>query len=484
MTKKEFVLQVTEQFYESPRKFLAGHGISAAVLQQILKRKDILGKLVEILWTLKAAKKGANGLKKSKEFRIRGYKNFPEMNMKAREDIETFVAGLSEADMEKFNNNGNVITILALPQAPNEVDDTVAEIVTGESVILKFDSAVRKEYKIPGGMYLVVMVADSAVRPAEEKIALRKAKNNAKKNKRRTVGKVKQELKAKAKKLKALQAKAYTLGVEAQQHASLRNEFGDDIVAGIEERDSKALRAQMLRNSLKGQQIAARQALQRQRMQTSQSLKGSGVGNAVIDKVLGTMTYKKPKKNVLRSELLNRGIEEQVVDSVVGGKKLVSGTAAINARRNEINMQIRKIKANIERLNAMKLEGTGNRASIASALSKAKKQLVALNARKNALKTLGENKAQMLASVNAEIENLVASGATVQQALTTAVSQLQATPQQKQQVIQQVRQQILDGIPAQYAVQQAIQQLPVAQNALETATLADDYDMDAILNAI
>jgi len=250
MTRKEFVLNVVEEIKENPRAVLAGHGIQAAVLQTIIGRPDVMSKLATVLYSTVYAKKGAKGLKKAANFKISGYKNFADFNLKAREDVETFVGGLSPEDGASFTNADNILTILLLPQETSTGEEgTTNEIVSGKSVALTFDTAVRKEYKLGGGMYITVMLGASAARPVEEKTAERKEKVNKKKQIRRTPAKILGELKSKAnKKLNKLKTErreledtAFTTSMELNQYKEMGgiSKGGKENNAIIRERKAK-----------------------------------------------------------------------------------------------------------------------------------------------------------------------------------------------------------------------------------------------------
>lgn len=469
MTKKEFVAQVVEQILKNPRKVLAGHGISATVLQQIIKRPDVMGRLAAILWTLKTAKRGALGLKKTNLFQIKGYKNFPEMNVKAREDIENFVGGLSDADAEKFNNAGNVITVLLLPEKPAADQEVMDQVVGGKSVLVNFDTAVRKEYKIPGGMYLVVMVADSAVRPAEEKTAKRQKKQNERANKRRTPARLKAELKKKAqaklallkKKRDALDAQAYNLGVEAQQSQYLQNQFGEDILAGIDNMDADAAAAQQVRkNTLAGLR-----------------------GKDKTAYTMGMALLKKGKKAAAK-EVFSTMKNPDVVD--VLNAQITSGTDKVNARKAALRKELRKyVQRGDQLLLDLSMAPENKKLSVRSMISKNNAMIKKLRAQLGTYKNLSAagraNKAAMLAKVNADIEANIAEGATISQALNAAIAELNAKPQQKQVIKQQVMQQVADGMPIQYAVQQAVQQMPT--DSIDTS-LTNEYTVEDLMNRL
>ncbi len=236
ITRKEFVLQVVEELQKNPRATLAGHGIQAAVLQTIVSRPDVMSKLATVLYSTVYAKKGAAGLKKAPNFKITGYKNFSEFNLKAREDVENFVGGLTPEDSASFTNTDNVLTILLLAENDNTgiAESLTNQIVSGKSIALTFDSAVRKEYKVPGVMYLTIMLGASAARAGEAAIALRKIKVNKTRQSRRTPAKIMAELKSKAsKKLNMLTAKrkeleqdAFTTSMELEQLSTIKGIYG------------------------------------------------------------------------------------------------------------------------------------------------------------------------------------------------------------------------------------------------------------------
>lgn len=470
MTKKEFVLQVVQQMLDNPRRVLAGHGIQAAVLQTIVKRPDVMGKLASILWTLKYAKKGATGLKKAKNFQIKGYKNFPQMNMQAREDIEAFIAGLDEADQTSFNNAGNVITILMLPDTKQfvvgeEGDDVVEAVATGASVLVKFDMAVRKEYKIPGGMYLVVMFGDSAVRPAEAQAAKReRRRNEAIQNRTKKIAAIRKRLKEKKnarlevlkKKQARLEATAYNLENEIQQdeyRKGLENKqwaYYNILAAAEEAGDERAVEAKRLMNS------------------ENPSLRKAGFA------LLKEINPKLAKWDPAKFTNIDKDRKKAMRDEI---KRLM--------QRNELLF------------NSLATEPATRRASIRSMISKNNSKIKSLRARLGTYKSniSAADKAALLRKVHSDIESAIAEGATVTQAYNQAIAKLNATPQQKQIVKQQIVQQIADGVPPQYAVQQAIQQLPAQQAAQQAAaqqlqqeptdtTLSSTLDIEDLFNEL
>lgn len=482
MAKKDFVLKVVDQLLENPRKVLAGHGIQAPVLQAIVKRPDVMQKLATILYTLKSSKKDALGLKKASNFQIKGYKSFPDMNMKAREDIETFIGGLSADDQVKFNNADNVITILMLPDTTglvpgDEGDDVVQGIITGKSVLLPFDSAVRKEYKIPGGMYLVIMIGNSAVLPAEERIALRNEKKNKAKAAKRSPAKIKMELKRKAnKKLTrlankraGLKQKAYNTKMQLAQANYLRGALGDDdIMYGIGKRNMQASNYQINKAGI----------------MAGMTPEQKGAYSAV------QFLLKRGEKSAAKALLRKMGLHP----SVATGSAPATGDAVVAARKAELRKKVRDlVKRNEQLMLDLSLAPAQKRLSIKSMISKNNSTIKALRARLGTYKDMSaqtlNNKAITLQQINAAIEENIAAGNSITQSLNNAIAELDATPQQKQMVKQQVMQQVASGMPMQYAVQQAVQDAYTQQalgteEVLDDTTLTGSYDINDLLASL
>lgn len=456
MTRKEFVLNVVEELKANPRAVLAGHGINAAVLQTIVQRPDVMAKLAVVLYSTKYAKKGAAGLKKASNFVIKGYKNFPEFNLKAREDVETFIGGLSPDDAAKFTNADNIMTILMLPQEKAASDEETSEsIVSGKSVALTFDTAVRKEYKIPGGLYLTVMIAESAARPAEVKTAERKEKINKKKNSRRTPAKIKAELKSKAaKKLEiikrknaALSDEAFAAEMELEQFARIGQQFGatgkaaTNIIGAINKFGADSAQAKAAVDAA----IASLTPEQK-----------SDYNKAVA--------YMKKGKKAVARELLKDIGNPALSDFVLKqGGKILGADEKLAGMKKDLQNKIKALTVKNEQLLVdLALAPADKKLSIRSMISKNTSMINQLRAKLGTYKNLSvnamRNKAKMLAETNATIEANIAKGATISQALNAAIAKLDATPAEKQLIKQQVIQQVSNGLPTQYAVQQAIQE--------------------------
>lgn len=452
MTRKEYVVAVTEQVVANPRSVLAGHGIQAAVLKEIAIRPDVIGKLAAFTYMTNNFKKGAKGLKKTENFKISGYKNFAEFNQKARTDVESFMSGLSDADADAFVNNDNIVTLLILPDT--KTDNMEADIASGKSVALKFDTSVKKEYKVQGGVYVTIMFGNSLIRSVEESKAVSKATANVKIVERKTgsLSKVKASIvaKAKAKALRiaetgaALGAKANALGAELQQFAALGAEFG------ITTQNPKDVLAAMKRY-------------------TNETKKFLNSLNAAEKLVYQEVMRKMKKGDFKTANAMLKALGNETLTSIVKSGNVTSADQKVELRKKAIRAEIRKLMTFNEGKLA-KLEaavGARAKAQIRWEMKQVIAKIDALKAKLNVYKDLSvgaiKNKADLLSKTNTLIAENIAKGATVQEALNAAIAKLPTTPQLKQQVKQQVIQQIANGTPTNLAVQQAVQQIPAAQ---------------------
>lgn len=451
MTRKEFVLNTVEEMKENPRAILAGHGIKAAVLQEIIARPDVMSKLATVLYSTRYAKKGAKGLKKAQNFRIFGYKNFPEFNAKAREDVEVFFEGLSEKDQATFNNAESILTILMLPggKATGEETDEM-EIITGKSTAVTFETAVKKEYKIPGGVYITVMMGDSVARPAEEKIAKRKEKKNKRVQSKRTPAKIKAELKLKArkkldmleKKRKDLEATAYAAEKEVQQFRQVGKQFG---------------------------------ARNNSPININAALKDYDKGKGDVIEKINTLSpemhtmYKKARSlwkrgNKVKAAGLLRRIGDEDIANYVKGGEVKSIDEALLKRKQAMRAEINRLTAKNEEM----LTELGNnisdsrRKSIKSMLSKNNAKIRSIRTKLGTYKNISQkgmmNKSRMLKETHAAIQANIEKGESIRQSLDNAIRDLDAKDAEKTIIKQQVIEQVSNGMPMQYAVQQAIQQ--------------------------
>jgi hypothetical protein len=442
-----------------------------------------MSKLATILYSTKNIKKGAPGLKKANNFKISGYKNFADFNLNAREDVEKFIEGLPADDSAKFKNSDNIITILMLPETASSesAEDTVTAIISGKSVPLTFDTSVRKEYKIAGGLYLTIMMGDSVIRPAEEQVAERKEKVNKVKQVKRTPAKIIGELKAKSKKkLGALDAKResldadfYKTGKELQQFGNIGKQLGvvnpklpTHVIGGINKANKNAAAVKAEVDSI----VA--------------SLSGEDLEN-----YQGAVKYMK-KGNVKVAKLFLKGLGIPVITDYVLNGAPKSGNEIVDARKKGIIAQLKTIVAKNEQLLVdLSMAPTINlKRSIQSSLSRNNSKIKELRAALGTYKNISvagmAKKSEMLKSTHAAILANIEAGETIEEALSSAIAALNATPAQKEIIKQQVIEQVANGENPQYAVQQAIQDNIEEAPVVDELSLSDDSDIQDLLNKL
>lgn len=408
MTRKEFVVQIVNDLKENPKAVLRGHGLKQNMLEQLASREDILGKIASFAFSTKLATKGKKALVKQNNMRVFAYKNYVELNSNSIGDINTFISGLSPEDQASFSNKDNIVVILALPDS-EDTGNTEDNISLGKSVMLSFNTAIRKEYKIPGGMYYVIMFGDSAIRPAEAKKAEAKAVVNEKKvTVKSTSSKVKAQLisKAKAKmnklanKNKRLNAKAGLINAELSEVGAYAKQLGLDPTVAP-----------------------------------------------------GSITS------------ANRQFDRR---TTAGSKALVD--ARVNEHKRAINTLRMKNRVLVQKMqNAATAKA---RADIKFAINANKRKIDQIQAKINVYSDFSartiKNKAKILADVNAEIEANLAAGQTITNSLNAALAKLDLPAQQKQQIAQQAIEEVVNNdVSLQLATQQTLQQALPAQVAVQ-----------------
>lgn len=476
LTRKEYVVQVTQDLLANPKACLAGHGLNGAILNMIASRPDILGKLAIFNYSSVNNKKGAKGLRKSPAFKISGYKSFADFNVNARGDVETFMAGLSASDIETFTNEDNILTFIIL--ADKATGNTETDIANLKSVAVPFNSSVKKEYKIPGGIYVTIMWGDSIILPRDASRAEAKETVNKKIVARKTPAKIKSELTNKAKnKLARLKIDQTKLRANADKTAAELQQFAEI---------GKAVGVNSFE---KPNQVLA--GLKSFNVETKAYLKSLSKEDLAYYK--GAVAAKNKKNlKVMYANLSSVSPEnaDRIADIVKNGN-LTTSDKILEARRKAFRAKIAEItKANEALLvaaeNAPNAKTRGNinfkiRANI--------KQIKLLKAKIALHKELGvnviKNKAKLLAETNKAIEANRVKGMSIQEALNSAIAALPGTtPQQKQQIKQQVVEQLATGTPLQYAVQQAIQAQPM-QVDVEVSNFDDEIDAnDAFLEEL
>lgn len=468
-TRKEFVSAVTEQVIANPRAALAGNGINAAVLGELAKRPDVIGKLATILWSTVYFKKGAKGLKKAANFQIKGYRNFNELNRSGRVDVENFVGGLTPADASVFNNEENIVCILALPEsAPTEGLTTEAQIGTGKSVGLPFMKAVKAEFKIPGGFYIVVMMGDSVARPIEEKKAEVKKNENKRKIEKRNPARIKAELNRKAKarldRINAervrLQSKAATTQLQFKQVTQFANDLGLDVNDPLE-----AVRR--FKQFDKDNKVALRSLSPEDRIFYEEAIEYAKKGNVRLMR-----TILKEIDNPLIAQLVEGG---NVTSVEMAKKSRLKSYRKALAEGNQANEDI---------LNAIDVAKVmGNKTKVYNLNKKLKGNIAKMNEIKVRIKALADltptsirDKRKMMAQTNIAIEAALAKGASITEALNASLAKLAdvTTSTERQQMKEDIIQQMATGTPANFSVQQAIQNLPAQQVAQEDLNSWDE----------
>lgn len=478
-TRKEFVSAVTEQVMANPRAAVAGNGINAAVLKSMAERPDVIGKLATILWSTMYFKKGAKGLKRAANFQIKGYRNFNELNRSGRIDVENFMGELNPEDAAKFSNEENVVCILALPDSAGAGELSVdAQIGTGKSVSLPFMKAVKAEFKIPGGFYIVVMIGDSAARPIEEKKAAVKENLNKKKSEKRNPARVKAELTRKAKvrldRIKAerqkLQARAASTQLQFNQVTDFAKDLGIDVNDPLEAvrrfKDFDKINKANLRSLSPEEKELYRDA----------------VGYA-------------KKGNVKLMKAVLDEIDNPLIAQLVSGGNITSVDMAKKTRLKNYRAELRTINATNEDLLAKIAEAkaVGNSNALKGLTRRLNANVAKANdikVRMRALDTLTptsiRDKRKMMAETNLRIESALAKGASITAALNGALAKLAdvTTSSERQQMKEDIIQQMATNTPAQLAVQQAIQNLPAQQIAQDDLSAWDELHGDIPLKQL
>lgn len=468
MTRKEFVVAVTEELSLNPRAVLAGHGIPAAILKEIANRPDVMGKLAGFLFMTNNFKKGAKGLKKSEIFKITGYKNFNEFNAKARTDVETFMSNLSALDQSEFSNSDNIITMIILPDT--KTGDLESDIANGKSIVTRFDTAVKKENKLGNGYYVTIMFGGSLIRGVEESKAAAKAKANSKivSVKQANASKLKSELVAKAKaKAAKIAAEGAKLGAKA---AGLQ--------AGLQQ--VSVIAAEFGAKSANPKDVVS--AINRYTKETKSFLNKL----SPAEKVVYTEVLKALKKGDNKgAQAMLKSLGNEKLTEIVNNGNLVDANAKLSVLQARIKKEIKALDArNNAKLAALEAATTPRaKAQIRFDMKKISARVNALKAKLGIYKDLTpeaiKNKAELLKVTNNLIADNIAKGATVQQALNIAIAKIPAEQSVKEQIKQQIIQDIANDIPTQYAVQQALQQVPNAQLQFQEL-VADELPVDEI----
>lgn len=454
MTRKDFMLEVTEVLAQNPRGILQGHGIAPTVLKQISARPDIMGKLAAFLYSTKYAKKGAVGLKKQKNFKISGYKNFAEFNLKGRQDVEKFMSSLDPKDADTFQNNENILVLVALPDTQS--GDLESDMVSGKSIVTKFDTAIKKEQKSIGGFYITIMWGNSAIRPAEEKLAKAKAKVNAVKVEKSqgTVAKIKRKLTSKERKVASKAANLQRTNRKLAHKAQVANAHLDEL------------------SSLGKRFVGA------QTTNVTDIKRGMNSYNTATKRVLSKLTPEEKSAYERASKLMKSGdsrkakgilrtLGNEDVTNIVLNGNLTDSKSVLSARRKELRTQISKLNDKAARLVDKKNNATSARARAQANfdLKKTQEQIKILNARIKTTSDISgktkQSKVGLIKKINQAIATNLELGKSFRESLNNVMAKVPVSEQVKQQIKQQVIETVANGGAAQFAVQQAVQQIPV-----------------------
>jgi hypothetical protein len=441
MTKKSFVEKSLEEFASNPRSAVKGNKLPGVVTQTIAERPDVQAKLSTLLFSLNSASSGIKGLNKSKNFEIFGYRSYGEFIMKSREDIENFISGLSEADQGEFTNRGNTLVIAALPDT-NKVEDVSEQVTSGASVAFNFEVAVKDQTKL-NAAYILCMWGDSAVRSGRLKASAPEKSSSE----------ITSELNKKAKnKLNALKnqrtklmGEANKLSNQMSQIAQLNNIFGDDVTAGISAMDSASseffadLKAALKASSVKNKTIA------KEYLENFKAKGKSKEGKAL----LGIINRTDPTL----AELLLREQPTKSID-------------ILNKRKSDLKKQITALRTKGVSLltNVESAVDSKTRARAKWNLKQNNDKIASLRAKLGTYTDLTpqaiSKKAELMKDLSTKIEANINKGLSITQALQASLSKVNATTAEKQVIAQQTLAKIQQGMPAQFAVQSAVQELP------------------------
>ncbi len=463
MSKRKYAEKFVAAFAKNPKRYLAGHKVQTKHKALLEEYPDLLTTFLYIASTLKGFAKGPGALKKADNLLITSYHTEGQVIDNLVDDVNTFVEGLSDEDVETFENNENIHIIGVYPNQNSPVQ------------VLKLSTLLKNGYKgkFGRGHFFTVMFGNSAIRTQELKLAQKKAKVNARKAKKAASPNViKARLKRKsAKKIADFEAKAQRLAgksallnAEMQEFNQIASQFGLD---GSYQQNASAIRMKManmdrtseaLVNNMTDSEVLIWNMVQDQlkagnkRTATTMVKKANSKAITALYKnevksssdVLGARgaklkaqgkqiraTVKKLRARIVEREELRE--EAKISGDLAEYKRIGKNIAADKHRIGKYNTQLREIKARLGMVD-----------SLASKEATAK-----------ALKS----KAVLAAEVQAEIADLVAMGASERQALNLALQNIDADDSLKQQIKNAAEQEIQQGIPVQVAAQQAVQQL-------------------------
>lgn len=444
MTKKDFVLKTVADFKLNPKGCLVGHGIKATVLNAIADRADVAAKLGLVLFSTTNAMKGAKGLKKSPGFSIKGYDTFGEFNIKGRADVEDFIATLAPG--EEFENNKNIVVIVVQPDDDIKMDDA-EQIVSGPSLIVPFESAIRKEQKQIGGKYLMIMVSDSIKRTGALKTPKVKVPTTATAQKNALLKKLRAKKATIGKRLESARGTMSSYQNQIRQYQQISKILGPDFDTNDTERTSflKSLNTAIKRAGEGDKAVVADYYRLMKRGKKSEAKK--------------LLKYVNPKL----AEMILAEVPESRLEQLNARKRsLRAKLATLDTRAAEI----------MEEIDDMKAEGYdtySQTAALRRTMAEIGKLRDQLGTYRNMTPEAFAKKNSMLAEVAAKVESLVAEGESINNAINVALGKTNATPVEKVVIRQQVANQIAEGTPVGVAIQQAVQEAVVKRKRKKAA---------------
>ena len=486
ISKKAYAKKFGDALVENPRKFLRGHKIKSSAWKLFTPEVGGGAMLAELMYmghSLVGAKKGPMALKKADNFLIRTYKTEGMLTDSLVDDVEEFVSGLSEKDAEEFEDNENIHVIGYYPQ-----------YAAGDPVTrLKLSVLLRNGYKgkFGKGEFVVIFFGNSALRTSELTFAKAKAKVNKKKVVRVTSpAKIKAKLKKKAGRkigkidadIAGLTGDAALMGAEMQQFNSIGKSFG--LADGFTTSD---LNSALMTNDYANEEL----------------MSGMTETEIGIWNVIKKEAKKNPKSSVIRS--LIKGANSPALTAlykdtyVSSANKVGARSSEIKSKIRAINTRTRALKEKVVTLTAARSEAVdsgdrelafkiGKQISAANfAIRKNANNVKTLKAKAGVHSSLGksgvsyDDRAEMLAATNAEIEKLKALGASERQALGAALNKLSIDSASKAQLTANASEAVSQGVPAAIAAQQAFQEVSFQQRGDDEAPDGDDLD-DVVMN--
>lgn len=449
MANLNFIEEVTKRFMKAPRTTLRGNNIPGEVIGVLSQRADVFAKLAVCIENTTLSGRGANAFRNSKNLGIRGYRNFGEFNTNARQDVEQFMSGLSEEDQNTFTNKNNIVTICVQPDKKILKNDK-EQIVTGKSYILPFDDAVRSEYKDNRAIYIIVMFATSVMKPPKARAV------------RRSKGEIQQEMirkeRMKLRKLNSLprQLQRANKGLQARRN----------VLSGkISDYETQKARLQELFGGDIDKGLAISEGISQHYMSRLSNVMNRASDS---DKKLATdYVYLTGKGHNRKAAAILKRIEDDNLRALLIQGQPETAKAEYDSMRIKLHQRRRTLLDRIYKLIDESKDPTlspRQRTLIRYRVGKWNEELRTVESKIEAYR-IGKysdmwlrSKTAEMARITKEIEDNIEKGMKAKTAIDRAVSTIRGVDAEtKQDIKAQVASQVVDGMPIQYATQQAIQ---------------------------